>query len=477
MIEGLKPYAEYKESGLSWLERVPSHWRVCRNGNLFAQRNQTGFGELPILEVSLRTGVRVRDFGSSARKQIMSDLGKYKRAMKGDATYNTMRMWQGAVGVSPVDGLVSPAYVVLRPYPKVDSRFYATLFRTAAYMAEVDNCSRGIVKDRNRLYWDQFKQMPSPSMPPDEQAVIVRFLDHANRKIDRFIRAKRKLIALLGEQKQAIIHRAVTRGVDHPQIAQISADEDSKNLRPSAKSADKKLKPSGIPWLGDIPMHWEIVRNMALFSHRVEPGVVGLPVLQVSLRSGITAEELDQFGRPKRLITDATKYKLLRKSDLAYNTMRMWQGAVGVAPSDGLVSSAYVVIKPRVDTCPEFYDFVFLQSNSHSLIAHGYRYHRERPRNSDHAPPDRGGRACCRYFRNNDGDCAGERRQWLAGWLGATERMTGSLPWMWNSFSLSWCSRSRRRRQSWASRTTRIRKASCGRSSWPVCRERSRGAG
>jgi restriction endonuclease S subunit len=74
--------------------------------------------------------------------------------------------------------------------------------------------------------------------PPDEQAAIVRFLDHANRKIDGFIRAKRKLIGLLNEQKQAIIHRAVTRGLD----------------------SSVPLKPSGIPWLGDIPKHWDVRR-------------------------------------------------------------------------------------------------------------------------------------------------------------------------------------------------------------------------
>ncbi|NBU09173.1 MAG: restriction endonuclease subunit S, partial [Proteobacteria bacterium] len=77
-----------------------------------------------------------------------------------------------------------------------------------------------------------------PQPTPDEQAAIVRFLEHANRKIDGFIRAKRKLIGLLNEQKQAIIHRAVTRGLD-----------------PHAP-----LKPSGIPWLGDIPKHWETRR-------------------------------------------------------------------------------------------------------------------------------------------------------------------------------------------------------------------------
>ena len=158
--------------------------------------------------------------------------------------------------------------------------------------------------------------MPIAIPPPAEQAAIVRFLDWANARLERTIRAKRKVIALLNEQRQAIIHRAVTRGLD-PSVS---------------------LKPSGIPWLGPIPGHWEIVRNMSLFAHRVESGVEGLPVLQVSLRSGITPEALDQFGRPKRLIADQTKYKRIYRQDIAYNTMRMWQGAVGVSPIDGLVS-------------------------------------------------------------------------------------------------------------------------------------------
>ncbi len=238
MIADLKPYPDYRESGLPWLRKIPSHWRVVRNGSLFGQRNQTGFSGLPILEVSLKTGVRVRDFGKTDRKQVMSDAGKYKLAVKDDLAYNMMRMWQGAVGVSPVDGLVSPAYVVARPYVGTEPRFFAALFRTDAYMAEVDNCSRGIVKDRNRLYWDQFKQILSLCPPPAEQAAIVRFLDWSNRRLERAIRAKRKVIALLNEQKQAIIHRAVTRGLD-----------------PSVP-----LKPPGVPWLGDIPQHWEVMR-------------------------------------------------------------------------------------------------------------------------------------------------------------------------------------------------------------------------
>ena len=244
MIEGLKPYAEYKESGLNWLSKIPSNWQTLRNGSLFAQRNETNYPQLPILEVSLRTGVRVRNFETSNRKQLMSDFSKYKRAVSGDIAYNMMRMWQGAVGVAPVDGLVSPAYVVARPFKNTNAHYYRTQFRMDLYLGEIDGVSRGIVKDRNRLYWDQFKQMRSLAPPPEEQAAIVRFLDHANRKIDGFIRAKRKLIGLLNEQKQAIIHHAVTRGLD-PNVP---------------------LKPSGIPWLGDIPTHWESRKIKSLVS-------------------------------------------------------------------------------------------------------------------------------------------------------------------------------------------------------------------
>jgi len=190
----LSPHARHKSSGLPWLKRIPAHWETQRNGRLFAQRNEVGFSELPILEVSLKTGVRVRDFENSTRKQIIEDRDKYKRAAKGDLAYNMMRMWQGAIGVVPVDGLVSPAYVVASPLAGTDATYFNYLYRTGAYMAEVDKFSRGIVKDRNRLYWDDFKQMPSPVPPREEQLAISRFLDEHSRRIWALVRTKLRLI-------------------------------------------------------------------------------------------------------------------------------------------------------------------------------------------------------------------------------------------------------------------------------------------
>ncbi|WP_292529953.1 restriction endonuclease subunit S [Methylocystis sp.] len=200
----LKPYPEYRDSGVDWLGRVPAHWDVVRNGRLFAERNETGFPELPILEVSLRTGVRVRDM-EGGRKQQMSDRAKYKRAAQNDIAYNIMRMWQGAVGVAPCDGLISPAYVVAQPLPGVVSRFYTYLFRTSAYMREVDFASRGIVPDRNRLYWQYFKPILSPAPPHDEQRRIAEFLDTYATLVQRLVAAKRRTITIIDEQRDQII--------------------------------------------------------------------------------------------------------------------------------------------------------------------------------------------------------------------------------------------------------------------------------
>lgn len=219
ITRGLDPNVRLKPSGVEWLGDVPEHWEVRRNGRLFAQRNQTGFSELPILEVSLNTGVRVRDFENTTRKQVMSDREKYKLAVEGDIAYNMMRMWQGAVGVAPVDGLVSPAYVVARPLDDVDPLYFSNLFRTSAYMNEVNSCSRGIVKDRNRLYWEDFKQIYSPYPPLEEQTQIADAIEEKTHAINHSIEQVRYEISLLREYRTRLIADVVTGKLDVREVA------------------------------------------------------------------------------------------------------------------------------------------------------------------------------------------------------------------------------------------------------------------
>lgn len=226
VTRGLDPNVRLKPSGVEWLGDVPEHWEIRRNGQLFIQRNETGYAELPILEVSLKTGVQVRNFKTSDRKQVMSDREKYKRAVKGDIAYNMMRMWQGAVGVAPVDGLVSPAYVVAIPRMGTEPRYFGYLFRIPAYMGEVDRYSRGIVKDRNRLYWEDFKQIPSPRPPTTEQARIADAIVEGTQALENTVEQVQGEISLLREYHTRLIADVVTgkldvRNVELPELDEV----------------------------------------------------------------------------------------------------------------------------------------------------------------------------------------------------------------------------------------------------------------
>jgi type I restriction enzyme, S subunit len=241
MIDDLKPYAEYKESGLPWLGQVPGHWEVRRAKFLLREvdlRSESGKEQL--LRVSQYTGVTQRKAadGSEAPDTRASSLVGYKRVQPNDLVVNIMLAWNGSMGVSRYDGIASPAYCVYRFNENALPWYFHELLRTPAYKQRIKTASTGVVESRLRLYSDDLGRLELPLPPVDEQTTIVRFLDWANGRLERAIRAKRKVIALLNEQKQAIIHRAVTRG-----------------LAPSVP-----LKPSGIPWLGDIPGHWELWR-------------------------------------------------------------------------------------------------------------------------------------------------------------------------------------------------------------------------
>ena len=233
-----EPYPSYKVSGVDWLRNIPFHWETVRNGRLFVQRNEIGFPELPVLEVSLKTGVRVRDFGNSDRKQAMSDRSNYKRTIQGDIAYNMMRVWQGAVGVTPVDGLVSPAYVVAKALAGNEPRYFGALFRISAYMVEVDKYSRGIVKDRNRLYWEDFKQMPSPCPPPDEQLLVADAINHSAAIIGGGIQQAERQIDLVREYRTRLIADVVTGKLDvRSAVPELPGEDIRGNARESAEES------------------------------------------------------------------------------------------------------------------------------------------------------------------------------------------------------------------------------------------------
>ena len=239
MIAGLQPYPAMKDSGVPWLGKVPEHWDVRRLKYLLRERDvRSDDGAEQLLRVSQYTGVteRKRADGLDEPDTRAESLVGYKSTEPNDLVVNIMLAWNGSMGVSRFHGIVSPAYCVYRFQVGVHARYFDHLLRSPTYKARIKAVSTGVVESRLRLYTDNLYRLEALLPPLPEQAAIVKYLDHVDRRIRKYIRAKQKLIKLLEEQKQAIIHQAVTRGLD-PNV---------------------RLKSSGVDWLGDIPEHWEV---------------------------------------------------------------------------------------------------------------------------------------------------------------------------------------------------------------------------
>ena len=234
----IHPYPAYKPSGVEWLSDGPEHWEVRRIKTLFREldeRSGDGTGEL--LSLTRSSGL-VPHGEASNRIASVDDLSNYKVCHPGVLVMNRMQAWSGMFAVASHEGLISPDYCVFDPVDSCEVRYFEYLFKTPFIVGQFARRSKGIGSGFNRLYTDDFGSVPVLTPPLQEQAAIVRYLDHADRRIRRYINAKRKLIALLEEEKQAIVNHAVTRGLD-PNVP---------------------LKPSGVEWLGDVPSHWEVRR-------------------------------------------------------------------------------------------------------------------------------------------------------------------------------------------------------------------------
>ena len=161
MIEGLKPYAEYKESGSKWLGAVPVKWEVRNLRTLISKRAERDRADLPLLSVARERGVFIRSLTDTGEnhKVIPEDLSNYKVARAGNLVINKMKAWQGSMGIAPCDGIVSSAYFVF------DSRisnhaFGQKLLRSKPYVAHFGQASDGVRVGQWDLSIPGMRQIP-----------------------------------------------------------------------------------------------------------------------------------------------------------------------------------------------------------------------------------------------------------------------------------------------------------------------------
>ncbi|MGH9843265.1 MAG: restriction endonuclease subunit S [Blastocatellia bacterium] len=218
VTRGLDSRAPLRDSGIPWLGQIPVHWQTRRVALLFRERDERGEPELPLLEVSINAGVVLREFSDDRIESTAADFNTYKVARRGDIVFNKMRMWQGAVGVAPEDGLVSPDYTVAESFGPLSSAYAAQLFRTEAFSAECARNSYGIVWDRLRLYWDGFRDIVLPLPSLEEQEAIVAHIVTETAKLDALRAATGRTHALLKERRAALIAAAVTGQLKIPEV-------------------------------------------------------------------------------------------------------------------------------------------------------------------------------------------------------------------------------------------------------------------
>lgn len=335
-------YETYKDSGIEWLGEIPDSWKVSRLKYLFLEineRSQNGNEEL--LSVSQYTGVTKKSDKVNDGDLITNaeTLEGYKKVKKGDLVSNIMLAWNGSLAFSSFDGITSPAYSVYRLKEGFISSYFHYLLRTDLYKAEYKRKSSGVIESRLRLYTDDFYDVWGLIPSLEEQTAIAHFLDQKTAQIDAAIAIKEQQIALLKERKQILIQQAVTQGLD-PTVP---------------------MKDSGVEWIGEIPAHWEVYANRVLFSERVESGREDLPLLSVSIHSGVSSEEISEEDniRGRIKIEDKTKYLLVKPGDIAFNMMRAWQGAIGAVRTEGMVSPAYIVAKPKSYISAEYFEYQY----------------------------------------------------------------------------------------------------------------------
>jgi type I restriction enzyme S subunit len=210
VARGLNPNTPLRDSGIPWLGQIPAHWRTERNKWLFKERDErteTDQGEM--LTVSHLTGVTPRSEKEVNMFEAETTEG-YKICRKGDLAINTLWAWMGAMGISPCDGIVSPAYNVYVPGPEVVGGYVDALVRMPQFAQEVIRYSKGVWSSRLRLYPEGFFEVWLRVPPLEEQRAIVAHIAAETAKLDALRATVERTIGLLKERRAALIAAAVT---------------------------------------------------------------------------------------------------------------------------------------------------------------------------------------------------------------------------------------------------------------------------
>lgn len=347
---------EMKDSGIEWVGKIPKDWEVHPVYVYFEEGKTKNYRmqEQNLLSLS---------YGRIIRKDINTNGGLLPASFN---TYNVVEA--GDIIIRPTDlqndkrslrtglvkeqGIITSAYIDLRPKDNVNSKYYHYLLHSYDIIKVFYNMGNGV---RQGLNFSEFAKLLLLEPTTVEQQQIADFLDTKCFEIDATAEDIQKEISLLEDYKKSVINEAVTKGLN----------------------PDAEMKDSGIEWIGEIPKDWVTIRIGNVFSLRNERNY--LPMEQVQLLSlysgkGVfpTGEEgTTNSGNHAQTVAD---YKIVKRNDIVVNIILAWMGSLGISNYDGVVSPAYDVYIPDEEkVVPHYYHYVFRTSG---IANECYRYGR-----------------------------------------------------------------------------------------------------
>ena len=348
----MERYSNYRKTAIPWLKSLPSHWDEKRAKYIYEKRNRVPEETDDVItcfrdgEVTLRKNRRTTGFTES-----LKEIG-YQGIKKGDLVIHQMDAFAGAAGVSDSDGKGTPVYSVCTPLDNFNlTHYHAKVIRLMGLNGFIQSLYRGIRERSSDFRFETFARQLLPIPPLAEQEKIVSYLESKTSKMDAYVADKEKEIQLLQELKQKTIAEAVTKG-----------------LNPNVK-----MKDSGISWLGMIPEHWETKRIASLFTGKVKANTDFEYHHAFKFYYG-TLVPKEETGDIEEYRDTYVKYSVLQKDDIMINGLNLnydfISQRVAIAPSDGIITSAYVVARPRKGTNAQYYNYLFKTMDNMKLF-HG----------------------------------------------------------------------------------------------------------
>ena len=347
-------YDTYKDSGVQWLGEIPGHWEMRKMKYIFDERSEKNHPNEPMLSATQSEGVILQSKYQGRVVVVNTGFEGLKLVKDGDFVIH-LRSFQGGIEYAYDRGIISAAYTILNPkYPEF-SAYYKRLFKSSSFIDLLKICVTGIREGQN-INYSKLKQFFIPLPPLSEQRFIVSFLDAKCGKIDEWVTKKQKEVEHLQELKQRVIADAVTRGLN-PHV---------------------KMKATNIPWIKEIPEHWEALRAKHMFNKEQRPVEEGDEIV-TCFRDGEVTLRKNRRTTGFTEATDYSHYQHICKGDLVIHQMDAFAGSAGVSDSDGMGTPVLSVCTPKSNNIlNEYYAHIVRLMGKNGFILSLYRGIRER---------------------------------------------------------------------------------------------------